>query len=809
METLRQDLRYAVRALAKSPGFTLVATLTLALGIAAPTVVFSLVDALLLRPLPVPAPERLVTVEEVRQGPTIRTMGQAAYSFDRYLELREEAGASFSGLAAQRYRDVSVSADGTAGTVNGVVVSANYFDVLGVRPSAGRFFSVDADRAGAPAEAVISHAYWHERFGGDPGVVGRTVRIDSRPVQVVGVAPAKFGGTLVGIGASVWLPVGAQRAPASAPSGIEGQEWVGVFGRLRPGVSPQQAAAQMEVLSRRMAEDTLQARVERVRVEAISRVPSGLRAPAIGFTAMLLATAALVLLIAAVNVAGMLLARAVARRREMAIRLAVGAGRGRLVGQLLTESMLLFLLAGGGGLLLTAWLTRLLAAYHPPTPIRIDLDLSVDGRVMAFALLVALGTGLVFGMTPALQATRTDLVRGLREGETGRATSRSGLRSAFVVTQLAMSLLLLITAGLFARTLQSTLGSDPGFDPEGVAVAGINLSSHGYDGARASTVYRRLLDGLATSPEVESVALARIAPLSGDVLGGEIEAEVPGAGKTRLSADFNVIDPEYLRTLRIDLRAGRDFTPADGEGAPAAAIVNETLARRLWANESPLGKRFVAAGVEREVVGVVGDAKYSSYRDEGLPFYYLPIAQNFSADLTLLVRGRGEPAATLAAIGRELESIDPDLTLRQPMPLPAMLDFMLLPQRMAATLIGVFGLVGLLLAGTGIYGILAYHVSQRTREIGIRMALGATARGVLGLVVSQGLALTGLGIAGGLLLAFAATRLLSSLVYGVSVTDPLTFMGVPLLLAVVAMAASYLPARRAIRVDPMVALRSE
>ena len=809
MEALLQDLGYAVRSLRRSPGFMLVATLTLAVGIAAPTVVFSLINALLLRPLPVPAPERLVTLEEVRQGPTVRVMGQAAYPFERYLDLREQAGASFSGLAAQRYRDVSIRADGSAGIVNGVVVSANYFDVLGIRPGAGRFFPADAERLGAEPVAVISHALWQERFGGDPSVVGRTVHLDSQPVRVIGVAPADFTGTMVGITASVWVPVNALGQRAAGEQVLDGTEWVGVFGRLRPGVSVEQARAQMEVLVRRLPADTIQSRFQGVRIEAISRVPSGLRAPAIGFTAMLLVTAALVLLIASSNVAGMLLARAVTRQREMAIRLAIGAGRGRLVGQLLTESLVLFLLAGGAGLLLTVALTRLISSYDPPTPMQIHLDLGVDGRVMAFTLAVALLTGVAAGLTPALRGTRTDLVEGLKSGDAAKATGRTRLRSAFVVGQLAMSLLLLVIAGLFGRTLRSALAMDPGFDAEGIVVAGVALSAHGYDEARADAAYRQLTERLAASDEVQSVSLARIAPLGGDVLGGEIEKAAGDGASTRTEADFNLVDPSYFSTMRLAVRAGREFTASDRAGAPPVAIVNETLARRFWPGESPLGKRFLAGGQEREVVGVTGDGKYGSYRDEEVAFYYLPLAQNPSADLTVHVRARGETAPALEAIRREMAAIDANVALQQAMPLKAMLDFMLYPQRMAAALIGVFGLIGLLLAGTGIYGILAYHVSQRTREIGIRMALGASATGVLRLVVAQGLTLTGVGIAAGLLVAFAATRLLSSMLYGVSATDPLTFIGVPLLLAAVAALASYLPARRAVRVDPMVALRSE
>ncbi|HEX2189802.1 MAG TPA: ADOP family duplicated permease, partial [Longimicrobiaceae bacterium] len=627
---------------------------------------------------------------------------------------------------------------------------------------------------------------------------------------VVGVAPPGFSGTVVGMVPEVWVPHVAYARTAPEGALGSGGDRLLLFGRLAPGVARERARAALEVVARRTPAEG-RAELVDLRLEALTAVPAGLRLPAFGFLGMLLATAGLVLLIACTNVAGMLMARAAARRRETAVRLAIGAGRGRLVRQLVTESVLLFLVGGAAGLLLALWLTEAAAAFQPALPMRFALDLGMDGRVLGFALLVTLATGVLFGLLPALQATRPDLVPALKDGGQARHAGRTRLRSGLVAAQIAMSLLLLVTAGLFVRTLQSALAVDPGFDADGVAVAQVSLTPHGYDEAGARELYGRLLDRLAAAPEVESAGLAQFAPMSGNVISTTVElpARPGGAEGATTTVDLGIVDPGYFGALRIPLVAGRGFTAADREGATPAAVVNQTLAARFWPGQSPIGRQIRVNGVSREVVGVARDGKYERYGEEEVAYAYLPFAQVGGTEMTVHVRARGEPAAALAALRRELRALDPDVALGLPSGLAALIDLSLFPQRVAATLIGAFGLLGLLLAAVGLYGVLAYHVAQRTREIGVRMALGARAADVVRMVARQGLALVGAGIAAGLLLALAATRLLAGFLYGVGASDPATFAGVTLLLAAVALPAAYLPARRATRVDPMIALRSE
>ena len=804
MDRLRQDLRYSLRALARAPGFTAVAVLTIALGIAATTVIFSLVSTLLLRPLPVAAPERLVTVSEVQRGSTHVIMGYSAFSVARYEAFREATRSVFAGLAGHSYGEGSLRTDNRgAEVVNTVAATANYFDVLGLRPAAGSFFSPAANRSGEAA-VVISHGLWAARFGSDPAVVGRTVHLNSRPYTVAGVAPQGFSGTIVGLPVDVWHP-------ARAGSGEPGSgEVIALFGRLREGVEPEAARAALAAVSRQLPPDRRGAEVVGVRVQPLTAVPGFFRGVLIGFMGMLLATALLVLLIASANVGGMLLARGAARRREMAIRLAVGAGRGRIVRQLLTESVILFLAGGGLGVLMTVWLMGLISGFQPPVPVRIALEFGVDGRVLAFACALALATGVVFGLAPALQATRAEVVPGLRDGERGQTAGRTRMRSGFVVAQLSLSLLLLVTAALFGRTLQKALADEIGFNPDGVVVTGINLESHGYDEARGLALQQQLLERLRAAPGVQSAAYAVWAPMGGNVWSERIRRADREGEEAEVTADLGTVGEGYFETMQIPLAAGRAFTSADRPGAPATAVVNETLARRLWPGQSPLGRTLRFQDRVLEVVGVARDGKYESYTETPKSFVYLPLSQRYAGSVTLHVRSRdGDAAAALGTVRREMAALDPNVALEQAMSLPALIGFSIFPQRMAATLVGAFGLVGLLLAAIGLYGILAFQVSSRTREIGIRMALGAAASDVVRGVVRSSLRLLALGTAVGLALALAATRLLSSLLYGVTATDPVTFVGVPLLLAVVALVASYLPARRATRVDPMVALRAE
>jgi predicted permease len=799
-----RELRLAGRSLLRSRVFALVSIATIALGIGATTTVFSLVNALLLRPLPIAEPGRVVAVQETLRGMTSKSMGYSAVSYPRYAAYREASAGIFTGLAAQRYEEMSLRATGQAQVLTGVVASGNYWEVLGVKPALGRFFTGPEEKEQL---AVISHHLWQTRFGGDPGVVGRTVHLDSRPLSVVGVAPKEFGGTLVGGVADVWVTLGAAgigRADEALNSN-PGASLV-LFGRLRPGMTQERAGAALKVAAARVPLEEPKAKVLDVRVEPLTGVPGDMRMPTAAFMGLLLATAGFVLLIAGTNVAGMLLARAVARRREMAIRLAVGASRRILVRQLLGESVLLFLLGGGAGVMLTIWLTRALSSMQPPFPTRVAIDLRPDPRVLGFALGLALLTGVGFGLMPALQASRTDVLTGLKDGGSREGARRGRLRSGLVVGQLALAMLLMLVAGLFGRTLQHSLSADPGFVAEDVAVARIDLEPHGYDRARGEAFQRRLLERVAAAPGVRSAALAGFPPMSGNVHSQPLR--VPG--KEDVTVDTDAVDAGYFATLRIPLRAGRAFTAADREGAPPVVVVNQTLARRLWPGGSAIGKTVrLGDGPPMEVVGVVANGSYQRFGERPVSFLYRSAAQSYSPGVSIMARADGGAGVALEAIRRELQAMDANVAPEQAMPLESLIGMSLFPQRLAAFFIGGFGVLGLLLACIGIYGVLAYQVGQRTREIGVRVALGARAGDVVGMVVRHGFKITALGAAVGLLLAAAATRLLSSLLYGVSATDPLTFTAVPALLLAVALVASWLPARRAARVDPMVALRAE
>jgi predicted permease len=823
MRTLWQDIRYGARNLWKSPGFTLVAVVSLAVGIGANTTIFSLVNAALLRPLPQVRDEaRLVDVS--RTQPDGDSFVQVSYP--DYLYFRDHSDA-FDGLAAYSFTPLDMSAGGEAERVRGMLASANYFDVLGVRPARGRFFLPQESSApGEAAVAVISHELWQRRFGGGDEAVGGQIKVNGQPFTIVGVAPEGFKSPFIYLAPDVYVPVTMQASamPGSDMLSNRGAFWLGVRGRLKEGVSEEQARASLSVLA-----GQLQAEFPDVEggqgatLRPIGHVPGEVRSAVVGFMATLAVIVGLVLLVACANVAGMQLARAAGRRREVAIRTALGATRGRIIRQLLTESVLLFLCGGTLGVLLAVWMNDLVMAFRPAGTLKIEFNLDMDWRVLSYTLAVSFVTGVVFGLVPALTASKTDIVPALKDSVPTGTRHSSRLRGAFVVGQIAISMVLLVAAALCVRSLGNASRIDPGFDAEGVGLASVDLGLQGYDEARGRELFRRLKERTAALPGVESATLARTVPLSGLGFGNSvrIEGHEPAAGQPPLFVMSNTVDEDYLRTMRVRLLAGRGINASDTESAPRVAVVNETMAARYFGGRDAIGKHFTllasrnaARGGPREdasvqVVGIVADGRYYTLGEEAQPFMYLPSAQDYRGMMTLHVRAPNDLGAALAAVRSEARGLDPNLPLVNVMTMNDAVGFSLIPLRLAATVVGILGLFGLLLAALGVYGVVAYTVGSRTREIGIRIALGAQPRDVLRLVMRHGVWMAAAGVLLGVAGALALTRYLASLLYGVSDKDPLAFGAVALVLAAVALLACYVPARRAMKVDPMVALRYE
>jgi len=842
VETLLQDMRFGARTLAKNPGFTLVVTLTLALGIGANTAIFSFVNAVLLRSVPVAEPERLVYVF----GGT-RTSPYSVSSYPDYLDYRARNDV-FSDLIAYSPITLSLNSGEQVDTVTGLIVTGNYFDVLGVRPRVGRAFLPEEDTTpGGHPVAVVSHGLWQSRFGADPGVVGRKLLLNGQQFTVVGVAPADFNGADTGRTSDIYVPMAMQalvRPPRGGYSGEmnpdllskRGPRWLDIVGRLKPGVTEEQAQAAMSTLAAQLSQsypDTN--REQTATVSPLAKGDPEQRGRLVSVAGLLLAVVGLVLLIACANVANLLLARAASRRKEISIRLALGASRGRLVRQLLTESLLLSLLGGALGLLLGVWLVKTMRTYSAPANFfPVAFDFSLDGNVLGFTLLLSVLTGLLFGIAPALQASKPDLVVALKDetalvpGASGRGGRRFTLRDLLVVAQVALSLVLLISAGLFLRSLRKAQGIDPGFDPSRVVTMPLNINLLRYTKTQGQDFYRQVLERVTALPGVQSATLTRTPPLSGAsrqstvVIAGREAPESGsntensgGAGGESVPSNITLassVGQDYFETLNIPLLRGRDFNAQDREGAPGVAIVNETFARRYFPGEDPIGMRVSLAGAQGpwlEVVGLARDGKYVTLGEVPAPFLYQPLAQRHESGMVLMLRTSGDPSGLVPAVRREVHSIEPNLPLTNARLMEELLSTSLYPARMGAVLIGVFGLLALVLASVGLYGVMSYSVSRRTREIGIRMALGARGGDVLRLVLRQSMTLVAFGVALGLGAAFAATRLLAGFLYGVSPTDPAAFIGIAALLSIVSLAASLVPARRAATVDPLVAFRYE
>jgi putative ABC transport system permease protein len=793
------------------PGFTAVAVLTLALGIGANTAIFTALDQALIRTLPVEDPGRLVAFVTDPAG----TPG--VFSYPLYATLRDHNDV-LAGLAAFLQRPFTMSTGVQSERIIGEVVSGNYFSVVGVRPALGRFFLADEDRTpGTHAVAVIGHGLWRRRFDADPGIAGRSVVLNGHAYTIVGVAPPEFRGVTRGTISEVYVPtmMQAQTMPGSR-SMLENPNagWLRMIGRLKPGVGRVQAQSALAILADPGATDSPSPKASDRQKNSLLLMDGGRghtnRVQDLSLPLTLLtAIVAFVLLIACANVANLLLARASTRAREIAVRLAVGASRARIVRQLLTESLGLALLGGAAGLLIARWASGALLGFQQQTQfVPRMLDGTLDGRALAFTLGLSLVTAIAFSLAPALVASRPNLVDALKRDVPGAAggSRRLGLRSLLVVAQVALSIVVLIGAALCLKSVAALQAIDPGLEPARVATASFDLSLSGYDQERGRRFVSDLTGRAATLPGVESVSVANIVAFSELfwISGAQIDGYVPGPGD-RLAFDFNAVGADYFRTIGASLVEGREFTAQDALDAPRVIVVNEATARRYWPGQSAVGKRTSRG----EVVGVVRDTREKGLTETPRPAIYLPLLQSYTPQLTLHVRSAADPRSLLPGIRSAVHALDPTLPVYSVRTLADEKDGSLYAERLAAALLSGFAALALIVAAGGIYAVLSYAVSERTREIGIRLAQGAQPRDLLRLVVGQGMLLTLIGVVIGLAASFALTRLIAGLLFGVSATDPLTFTGVPLLLSAVALLACWFPARRATRLSPLAALRHE
>jgi predicted permease len=828
MEKLLKDTRYAVRMLMKSPGFTMVAVLSLALGIGVNTAIFTVVNAVLLRPMPVERPEELVEIYTYGD----ENYPQATSSYLDYVDLRDQNDV-FSGLVAHSMMFASFSRDTGSQLLMGELVTGNYFDVMGIEPVIGRDFLPEEDQSpGTHPVAILNYGFWQREFGADQEIIGQTFKMNGTTYTVVGVAPPEFTGTLPGVAPELWLPM--MMVDEVEPSGMimqqgseSGEGWLDrrgyrylfMKGRLKPEASLEQARAQVETIMARLEQqypDTNEDRSPILMPASDVRIHPMIDSMLTPVAGVMMGVVAMVLLIACANVANMLLARASARAREIALRMALGSGRLRLVTQLLTESVMLAVLGGAVGLLLAYWTTRLIAAFEPPGPITLSLDLGIDVRVFGFAFLVSLATGVVFGLLPALRASRPDLVTVLKDEATAvRGGFRLlSLRSLLVVAQVAVSLVLLVGAALLVRSARFAEAMDLGFDDDRLAYIGLDLEMNGYSDEQIEVFYRDAVARMETVPGIESVSLAQRIPLDININQNDfyIEGHEPSADDPTNTINVTRVDPAYFETAGVPILRGRGFTDAETEDSPVVAVINEAMADRFWPNENPVGKRIRRGdvdGPEVEIIGVAANHKIVTVGEDPTPYVHLAWWQFPSSFTYILFRTSGDSALMLDQARREILALDPDLTFVTSEPMRYNVALKLAPVRMGAGLLGIFGLLALALASVGLYGVIAYSVSRRTHEIGIRMALGAKATEVMKLVVRQGMALAVIGVVLGLLLAVAMSRVLATVLYGTSAVDVMAFSAAALLLLAVAFLANYVPARRAAHVDPMEALRYE
>jgi putative ABC transport system permease protein len=817
VEHFVQDVHYGFRQLRHNPGFATVTILTLALGIGANTTIFSLLSALLLTPLPGRDPGRLVTAyTSDYSGPAF-----GASSYPDYLDFRSGSGA-FESLAACGTKPFLLTSGSRSDRILVSLVSDNFFDTLGLGAAYGRTILRDEVEPGRGRVIVVGDALWRGRFGADPALVGRSVALNGKPFTVVGIGPPGFTGLVRGVRIDAFVPITMD--PVLTGDSLESRGSRGLFliGRLRRGVAVDEARSELAVVAARLHAEHPEQWTDRrgaprrvsVLPEDASRVLPMIRGPVSAFLGVLSAAVGLVLLIACSNIASLLLARGTARRREIAVRLALGARRSQLVRMLLTESLLLSLIAGALGVALAMVAVSLILALHPPLPFSLALGLDVDRRVLLFALLVSLATGVAFGILPALRASRTRPFAALKAGE-GPARRRAiSLRDALVVAQVAGSLVLLVGAALLLRSLARAQAIDPGFDPQQALVFSLDLAAQGYDAERGAHLYSDLQDRLDAMPGVAAASFSTSLPLS---LGTERRSfravgYEPGPGED-MEVASSFVGADYFETMRTALARGRGFTRRDAPGTPPVAVVNEAFVRRFWPGRSGLGEHLVipwnGGDAEMEVIGVARDGKYGSLGEAPRPYVFYPHRQLYRSQMAVVVRTSGDPRALVPEVRRQVAELDPSLAAYDVKTLEAHLGTALYPARAAAGLLALTGALALFLAAIGMYGVLSYLVSLRTHEIGVRMALGARRQDVVRLVVARGLHLALAGLMIGLPAAIGAAHLLAFLLYGTSPRDPIIIASVMGLLLGVAVASAWAPARRAASVEPMVALRDE
>ena len=835
-------LKLAFRTLFKTPFVTLVAIISLALGIGSNAAIFSLFEQMLLRPLPVHEPRQLVNLSAPgpKHGSTSCSQAgscELVFSYPMFRDL-EAKQSVFTGIAAHRVFGANLAYRKQTLNGEGMLVSGSYFPVLGIQPAIGRLLGpADDQTIGAHFVAVLSHDYWQSRLGGDRGILNQTIVVNGQQMTVVGVTPPGFEGTTLGARPHVFVPISMRglMSPGFDDFANRRSYWAYAFARLKPGVTIDKARLGLNAvykpivndveapLQKGMSEQTLVLfRKKPLLVEEGQRGQSSVHEEASTPLKLLFGITGIVLLIACANIANLLLTRATARRKEIAIRTALGASRFRLICQMLTESILLALLGGGGGLLLAVWCTDLLTGVVSSTLPRAK-EVAIDGQTLLFTLLVALLTGLLFGLAPAIQASKTNLNSTLKEGGRSQSSSlhRGRLSSLLVVTQIALSLVLLVSAGLFIKSFRQLRNVNPGFDPAGVATMHISLPRTGYAESRQKAVFfQQVLDRVATLPGVQSAGVVTNLPLGNSLTSSsfEIEGRPPPAPDESRTANKSIISHDYFRAMGIPLLKGRALSERDATDAPGVVVINQAMARRFFSDEDPLGKRLTSGGPEekalygeavtREIVGIVGDVRFE-LEETAKPEMYIPYTQAPIATMALVARSGADPASLREPLRRAIQEVDRTQTGYSFKTMGQLLSESVAARQLVMMLTNIFAALALILAAVGIYGVIAYSVAQRTHELGIRIALGAQTADVLRLVVGQGMTLAILGVAVGLASAFVVTRFLSSLLYGVSATDAPVFIGTAALLGAVALLASYIPARRATKVDPLVALRHE